>query len=255
MSKQAGGSRLFSNLTISVAAIGLAIVLLQVFLGDRQKAALHGWVINRWYWLSEARKRSLLDQLHRHSQLIVGAALAVATSYIVWNLLKLRIDARYSLARQLIVNALTSVLIFGAGFWFGIKIVRIILAAQSLIRAGLWATVFVCVAFLPLYILALILPYFAAHLLPMFENPTPTLGIALGQLLSIVVLLISLHFTAISVICWAVVALPLIVIYLFIGLLCVAEFVVRRLAEYPQGPLVAILAIVGGVGLLLKALT
>jgi hypothetical protein len=47
------------------------------------------------------------------------------------------------------------------------------------------------------------------------------------------------HLTVIAVIFWAVVALPLLAIYLLTIVLFCSEFIVRRIAEHPKGPIVA----------------
>ena len=76
---------------------------------------------------------------------------------------------------------------------------------------------------------------------------TVTLGFALFALFYIWGLILCIHLTVIAVIFWLVVALPLIAIYLLSILLFCSEFIVRRIAEYPKGPIFAGSVLLGAV--------
>ena len=52
---------------------------------------------------------------------------------------------------------------------------------------------------------------------------------------------------------WVMAALPLLVVYVLAMTLSSAEYLVRRIAEYKRGPLVAVSVVVGGVATLIKA--
>ena len=82
-----------------------------------------------------------------------------------------------------------------------------------------------------------------------------TLGVALSMLLFLLSYVFSIHFMVLTLIFWIAVAIPMFVIYGISGLLVIAEFAVRRIAEYPKGPILAISALVFAVGALLKALS
>ncbi len=238
---------MLANVTIAVAGLGFVLVLLEIFVGDTQKQWLNDKTHDLWFWLAEARKRALLDWLRIRYRWVLGAAILLASCYIVWNV---SLYEGAGNATAIIIGAL----IFGVGLWFGPKIVRVTLNATTLFRAGLWATLFVVVAFLPIALLGAITPYFSTTFLPTLLTPQATLGIALGQLATVLVIITSINFTAISAIFWITVATPLFIVYVLTALLFIFEYALRRIAEYPKGPLFAATAIVAALGLLLKAL-
>jgi hypothetical protein len=56
------------------------------------------------------------------------------------------------------------------------------------------------------------------------------------------------------VIFWATIALPIVSIYALTIALFVSEFIVRRIAEYPKGPIFAISGLVSAIYVLLKTI-
>jgi hypothetical protein len=76
---------------------------------------------------------------------------------------------------------------------------------------------------------------------------TLTLRLALFALFYIWGLIFCVHLTVIAIIFWLVVALPLAVIYLASIILFCAEFLVRRIAEYPKGPIFAGSLLLGAI--------
>jgi hypothetical protein len=196
----------------------------------------------------------LLDWLRIRYRWVLGAAFLLASCYVVWNVFQIWDDPRYKGAGNAATGIIIGAWIFGVVLWFGLKIVRVTLNATTLFRAGLWATLFVVVAFLPIAFIGAIAPYFSTTFLPTLLTPQATLGIALGQLATILVIVTSVNFTAISVIFWITVAAPLFIIYVLTALLFIFEYAFRRIAEYPKGPLFAATAIVAALGLLLRAL-
>ena len=52
---------------------------------------------------------------------------------------------------------------------------------------------------------------------------------------------------------WAALFVPFVLAYLLSPILFISEFVVRRIAEYPKGPLLALSAFFGAVAALLKS--
>jgi hypothetical protein len=82
-----------------------------------------------------------------------------------------------------------------------------------------------------------------------------TLGLMLFALFYLCALILCVHLTVIAVIFWAVVALPLLVIYLLTVVLFCCEFIVRRIAEYPKGPIFAGSVLLGAVAGVLRAMS
>jgi hypothetical protein len=62
----------------------------------------------------------------------------------------------------------------------------------------------------------------------------------------------SVHWTALAIIFWSTVALPLAFIYSLTVLLFVTEYTVRRLAEWPKGPLLASSVIIATIATIAK---
>jgi hypothetical protein len=60
-------------------------------------------------------------------------------------------------------------------------------------------------------------------------------------------------FGTMGLFAWVMAALPLLVVYLLAVSLSSVEYLVRRIAEYKRGPLVAVGVLVGGVATLIKA--
>jgi hypothetical protein len=79
------------------------------------------------------------------------------------------------------------------------------------------------------------------------DGSCPIGGLALFAPFYLWALILCVHLTVIAVIFWAVVALPLAVIYLLTILLFCSEFVVRRIAEYPKGPIFAGSVLLGAI--------
>ena len=73
--------------------------------------------------------------------------------------------------------------------------------------------------------------------------------ITFGQATALVIVVIL--STIISVV-WVFLFVPLIAGYLLSPVLYISEFIIRRIAEYPKGPLLALSAFLGAVASLLK---
>jgi multidrug transporter EmrE-like cation transporter len=60
-------------------------------------------------------------------------------------------------------------------------------------------------------------------------------------------------FASMGLFAWAIAALPLLLVYLLAIILSCVEYLVRRVAEYKRGPVLAISVLVGGIVSLIKA--
>jgi hypothetical protein len=83
--------------------------------------------------------------------------------------------------------------------------------------------------------------------------PNPTLATAIVRLLIVCATGVAIFFSFFNVIFWLPIAIPLIIIYVASAFIFVAEFVMRKLAEYPKGAIVAIALILAALVALLKA--
>jgi hypothetical protein len=68
-------------------------------------------------------------------------------------------------------------------------------------------------------------------------------------------LILCVHLTVIAAIFWLVVALPLLAIYLITVVLFCSEFVVRRIPEYPKGPIFAGSMLLGAIAGIFRVLS
>jgi hypothetical protein len=245
----------FLTATITVAIFFGCLALSDIFLSDPQKKWIEDRILRLWLWLAEAKQYSILDWLRQYYRWIVGIAVLLVSSYvswIVWSTITTNFDNHKTL-RSAIDTALFGAAISALGLWYGFNIVRATLRSRSLLSATLRATIFVVIALLPLVIIGAIAPRFAQSILPSLLTSQPKPGIAIAQLLTIVVLIASVHFTAISLIFWATVAGPLLLVNALTILLLISEFLIRRIAEYPKGPILAASAIVGVIAAIIKA--
>ena len=83
--------------------------------------------------------------------------------------------------------------------------------------------------------------------------PNPTLATAIVRLLIVCATGVAIFFSFFNVIFWLPITIPLIIIYVASAFIFVAEFVMRKLAEYPKGAIVAIALILAALVALLKA--
>ena len=83
--------------------------------------------------------------------------------------------------------------------------------------------------------------------------PNPTLATAIVRLLIVCATGVAIFFSFFNIIFWLPIAIPLIIIYVASAFIFVAEFVMRKLAEYPKGAIVAIALILAALVALLKA--
>jgi hypothetical protein len=83
--------------------------------------------------------------------------------------------------------------------------------------------------------------------------PNPTLATEIVRLLIVCATGVAIFFSFFNVIFWLPIAIALIIIYVASAFIFVAEFVMRKLAEYPKGAIVAIALILAALVALLKA--
>ena len=214
----------------NVAALGVILAAFEFFSNDQQKTKLDYAMHYLWYWLDEAKKVSLLDWLRRYFKWIVGTAVLIESIYVVW-------IVRSALALNnwgVTTTPLIGMIIAAIAFWLGLKIIQTILRARSLGTAFLRASLLLCFALTPIFAIFVLAPVFAKSILPSLLTSQPSLSIALLQLLTILVYIISVHCTVIILIFWAAIAIPVAFINVLSALLFVSEPIVRSCAQHPK---------------------
>jgi hypothetical protein len=234
------------DVALAAAVAVFVLAVLDVFLSDTQKQWLGDRTVRLWHWLAEVKRHSLLEWLQSYRRLIVWTGVILVSIYMAW--------AFEKALGPITQVALITLGIFGIGVLFGLKIIRSILRAPSLFRAVIRATIIVAVTLAPVIIFYGSVYAFQDTFLGLAKEfaasvaaHTPTLGLALFALSFLWGLILCVHLTVIAIIFWLVVALPLAVTYLVSILLFCSEFVVRRIAEYPKGPIFAGSLLLGAI--------
>jgi hypothetical protein len=242
------------DFTLGVAVAISALKVLDVFLSDKQKKWLDDRTLHAWHWLAEAKRKSLLNWLQRYYQSIAWTGVVLVSVYMTW-----AFEKALAPLPQVITVAL---FIFAIGLVFGLKIIRVTLAAPTLFRAVIRATIIVVITLTPAVMFFALVYAFNGDLIGLAKAYAAaavahqlTLGLALFALFYLCTLIFCVHLTVIAVIFWAVVALPLLVIYLLTVVLFCCEFIVRRIAEYPKGPIFVGSALLGAVAGVLRAMS
>jgi hypothetical protein len=191
-----------------------------------------------WHWLAEAKQNSLLDWLRQHYRLIALTWVLLVTIYLAWafqNALALPPHWIFVIGLSGLICLL-----------FGLKVIQLTLRAPTLFRAVVRATIIVGVTLTPAPIFLTLVFIFKVELLGFAKafgvavaSNELTLVQALFAFSYLWAFILCFHLTVIAVIFWAVVALPLLAIYLLTIVLFCSEFIVRRIAEHPKGPIVA----------------
>jgi hypothetical protein len=240
--------------TLAVAVAIFVLKVLDVLLSDKQKKWLDDYTLRVWHWLAQAKRKSLLNWLQRHYQSIAWTGVVLVSVYMTW-----AFEKALAPLPQVIMIALC---IFAVGLVFGLKIIRVTLAAPTLFRAVIRATIIVVVTLAPAAIFFALVQAFNGDLIGLVKAYATaavahqlTLGLALFALFYLWALILCVHLTVIAVIFWVVVALPLLTIYLLTVVLFCCEFIVRRIAEYPKGPILAGSALLGAIAGILGAMS
>jgi uncharacterized membrane protein len=116
------------DFTLGVAVAIFVLAVLDVFLSDMQKKWLDDRALHARHWLAEAKLTSLLNWLQRHYQSIAWTGVVLVSIYMTW-----AFEKALAPLPQVITGAL---FIFAVGLVFGLKIIRVTLAAPTLFRAS-----------------------------------------------------------------------------------------------------------------------
>jgi hypothetical protein len=220
----------------TLVILGLAIAMLtliDLLMTDRQKDKLSDNVISLWNSLDDLKKLTLVGWIQSHRGLISLFAAMPPLAIIL-----------YAAAREIyspfFIAELVGALI---GLLIGLKLISFVLEAKGgriLIRA----TGTLLLSLLPLMVGVALMGYF--HVLLQRHAFDVYFYVAIGAFIA------GNLVTFILLAIWLLVVGPLVLAYIATPLLYASEQLVRRVAEYPKGPVLALSALCGGVAALLK---
>lgn len=248
-----------SGALIVIGFFVFATALLEIFLSERRKAAITDGLIHVWDWLDEMRKPAFgLWQRPRPRRILVGLPVllgllfafgALHHTLTFGPLLGVKLifddplglsDTKYSrLLRWALLAPLPMLGILvgvGAGLWM----VRQIAKAPTYTQ--------------PTILLAIVAGVISLRLLGI-TYPTPiqrSLTVTPDLLPLVVIIFIIVPFSMVFLYMWFVVVVPMTFAMLAAGALAVLEFVVRRIIEYPKGPVITLGAIFAATGTFLR---
>jgi hypothetical protein len=232
---------------LSVAVAILAIV--DLFLSDSQKAWLSNAVIKTWNILDEAKGWSFADWIKKPRAtwwLAVGLGLLLGSFLGIVNWLTElylgRADDNWSWVVAVGYPLTTALILFIFSFLTR-RIFAWLLKFGSLLRIAKILTVvyFVSVLIMTLIMIAIF------SIGESSESPAQWIWLAILFLFLLILPLGLLTWCGLTIFVARGLA------YLASGIFYIGEFIVRRIAEYPKGPVLALSALCGGIVALIKA--
>ena len=223
-----------ANCIIVLSVIVAFLASFDLLTSPNQKAAIANQTLKLWNWLDESKRLSFLQVLRRRrTRIMLSAAAAVilATWLVVTSIHDNLLDFSaivFIFAGCCIVSALIYLT------------VTFTLTPQSLTGIFVRATLILLVA---------IAPIIHQRYFPMGEQLSVLyVHFRTGELLAILAASVFVFF-------WLWVAVPLLFIFLITCTLIVGEFIIRRIAEYPKGVILAASILLGTVAAILKAVS
>jgi len=237
-------------LSVAVAVLALA----DLFLSQAQKTWLSDALIKTWSVLDEAKSWSFADWLKKPRAmwwLAASMALLMSAAPIlrrVWMMgqLKREIEqqggAEYALPPDLSLAVFLTAAVFGIIILFIARLIfaRLLRFTSAKQLSGRLVMIFSFAA-IACYLLTI-----AVDKLDDGGNAREAIAVIIGIFLYIPIALVLL--------CVLAIFLSLAMAYVASAILSVGEFIVRRIAEYPKGPVLAVSAFLGGIVALIKAL-
>jgi hypothetical protein len=241
---------IFIWLSVAVIALGLADILLS----KTQKEWLSNAVLKLWGALDEAKGWSFADWLKKPRAkwwfaVTVGLGLAIleAVFVFVWHDLFAEWRAQRRGTEPLKLD------VFGrlfAALWAGAFVWAFIVYVTRPIFA--WLLQFSSTKHLSNKLVISLLGASAALFLSTFFLDELLQGGGVYHVVGNILLTLTLPL-GLLFLCAATIFISMAMGYAASGALYVGEFVVRRIAEYPKGPVLAISALFGGIAALIKA--
>jgi len=236
---------MIGNLLFGLAALVAIAAMLDWLVSDKQKAAISAWTLRAWNWLDDARKFSPIKWLRSRQGTFVilglGIFMGIVPALLGLGVMIWKQPAIFQKAWSFLVPLY---LLQGVPPLLAPFVIRWAISPDRARwqRVGLWSiTMLAVLIFLSLTVMSSLGIGFA------FAFPgTSPLGIA--------VFLVSMIFTYVWL--YMVIAfLPFMSACTLSGGLFAFEFLFRRIAEYPKGPILALSALCAGIAGIVKLWT
>jgi hypothetical protein len=234
---------MFANIVIGLSGFVATLSLVDFFATDIQKRRLSDWVLSVWNWLDEIKKRTFVEWFKRPRPqkgflvAVVGLTFAVSTVFQskFFNLLGLY-EGWFLIAA--VVGCGSAV-----AFWVGRRLSKRISKAQTLQEVPYITKSFIRV---PILLTLAITGLWLFDL--SFVRWMPEYIVVAILFLSLIAFVSSITIGIFMI----VLVFPFLLADMLASCLRTAEFVVRRVAEYPKGPILALSVLAGGVAAVLK---
>jgi hypothetical protein len=236
---------MIGDVVMALSAFVGTLALVDFFLTDVQKRKLSDAVLSVWNWLDDMKKRTFVEWLKRpRAQLIFLSAVGVTFSVSTFPITSGLLDDK--LGFIVLVACLSCST--PAALWIGPKIFASIsrshtqqerlIHAMNPIVVPFWLTMGAAVAlvFLSTWV------------------PVPASSSYFAVLAILVLLYALLVGSAVITVFMLYLMLPVLAAGMLAFYLGIIEFIVRRIAEYPKGPVLALSALCGGLAALFKTL-
>jgi hypothetical protein len=236
---------MLATLTIWLSAAVAVLVLVEIFLSKAQKEWLSNAVLKIWSSLDEAKGWSFADWLIKPGPkwweglaLVVFALLASYSIFLV----------SYSMY-HILVNGFEREFNFhfyqALQLWFGALL--IVTSTSSIFVRG---TVEFDSTHVRILAILSVFGAFVGLIGPGFSHYISASTFSLSEWDVLFAIGILVGYPAVIVLpIWAALGLT----YIASAILYVCEFIIRRIAEYPKGPVLALSALFGGIAALIKA--
>lgn len=236
---------MFADVLLSIAFIGGCAALIDFFINDQRKKQLDYRILHLWNWLDDMKRRSVLDWLRRHWAAYWAALISavVAIIYARWIIVQLGNTSSPSLPY---VDKIVAILFWVGGLWLTVQFNNWSLSSRNLHIAVLrLALVLIGVIFV-IFGLVLVADQYQVALTPVDGQVT------LFQLIYVIGFGISLLAIGLILPCWAVVAVPMLLLWGASLIIWFLELMIRKIAEFPRGAVAGVSVLFAAAAAILK---
>jgi hypothetical protein len=230
---------MLATLLIWLFAAVAVLKLLDLFLSPAQKTWLSNAVIETWNVLDEAKAWSFADWLKRPRAIwwLAASLTLLSMSFQLWlERAREKLPAGYISSgplQTLLNTAFIGIIVLLMARLIFARLLRFTSMIQL---SGRLLVILICVG--------IALPLLGTFIDKLIFSEHGTVA---------VILIFMIAPVAITLLCVLAVFLSMAMAYLASAILYIGEFVVRRIAEYPKGPVLALSTFFGGVVALIKA--
>jgi hypothetical protein len=239
-----------SDIVLILSSFVGILALLDLLLSEQQKQMIQDQTIRFWAWLDELKKLRFADWFrNRPARILLGLMAGAIVFTCVNPILLLPVLIMFSFATGeagvfILVPLFIILLILMVLFWLwlGSRIIATLLRPSNKYRV-IGRAVIIGVLLLSMPIVSYLT----------FERLPENWGSSLFVYIPLLVTLLFVGFGGVFLLVyWAAAVIPLLFAYTATVLLYTLELVVRRIAEYPKGPILGISAGCAGVAAALK---